>query len=264
MFGSKFLDSTVFFIALIGTIAAGVCYNGYKPYWLVIAILAYLLLLAAGSYFIGMNFYLRALNRIPLIQIKFDERKGMTMTARNKNIVLSFDDGPHQYLTAQTLDILKQEKIPALFFVIGKNIGGQEHLLKRMIAEGHQIGNHSMHHLSNFSIQKPTIIQEEIQQTNQLIEAASGKSTRLFRPPFGVTNPRVAKGIQLAEMNCIGWNLRSYDTIAKDEQKLMQSIIKKVRPGSIILLHDTQQITINMLPTLIRKLKERGFTFTTI
>ena len=84
---------------------------------------------------------------------------------------------------------------------------------------------------------------------------------RLFRPPYGVTNPNLAKALRDSRLSSIGWNLRSMDTIAKDESILRDKILAKVKAGAILLLHDRCNITATVLPELIATLRTRGYTF---
>lgn len=259
MFKSKFANFTVFFILLIGTLLLGYFENGYHWAWIPTSILAYILLLALGSFFIRWNFYLTSINRIPLMQMKFVNQK-FQIQQRNLQIILSFDDGPHDN-TATVLDILAKEKIKAQFFLIGKNIEGREDIVKRMHTEGHQIGNHSFEHGNNFDWKSTNAIVEEIVTTNEIIENITGEQVRFFRPPYGVTTPNIAKALEITTMNSVGWTVRSLDTTAKDEEKLIAKIVTETVPGAIILLHDRCDITIKILPKLIVQLRQKGFEF---
>lgn len=243
-------------------VAAGVYFDGYSWWWLVITLLAYLLLLAAGSFFIRWNFYLRSLHRLPMLQVQFKDGQ-FGISKRGKQVALTFDDGPATP-TATILDILKAEQVKATFFIIGRQIAGNEALLKRIQEEGHVLGNHSFDHRSDFDWQSAKRMQAELQQTNTAISTITGQEVKLFRPPYGVTNPNLAKAIRLCGLRSIGWTLRSYDTVARDEEKLLKKLVRKSRPGSIILLHDRCAITATILPELIRQLKAEGYTFACI
>lgn len=180
-----------------------------------------------------------------------------------KQVALTFDDGPAAD-TEAILNSLQAEKVKAVFFIIGKNIAGNENLIRRMKAEGHVIGNHSYFHGFNFDWQSAKKMQEEIEATNTALENITGEKPVLFRPPYGVTNPNLGKAIRGTGMKSIGWNLRSMDTVAKDETTLRNKIIAGIKPGSIVLLHDRCSITAHMLPSLIREIKKRGYTFATL
>lgn len=238
---------------------AGVYFNGYSASWIAVCGLAYLLVLAAGSFFIGWNFYMRSQNKLPLLRIGFQQAQ-FQVAHRGKEVALTFDDGPAA-TTATVLDTLAREKVKATFFLIGKNISGNEALVKRMADEGHTIGNHSFNHAANFDWQSAAAMQQELEQTNAAIEAVTGTPVSLFRPPYGVTNPNLAKAVSHTGLRSIGWNLRSMDTVAKDGNALLKKIVRQTRPGSIILLHDRCAVTAEILPALITELRKKGYTF---
>lgn len=187
---------------------------------------------------------------------------GKQPAATGNLIALTFDDGPAEY-TAAILDILAKEQVSATFFIIGKNIAGREELLRRMRSEGHSIGNHSYHHGFNFDWQSASVMLGEIKRTNESIEAVTGLPVTLFRPPYGVTNPNLGKALRNSGLRSIGWSVRSMDTVAKDEQQLLEKILTRVKTRDIILLHDRCSITAAILPKLIGALKKHGFTFAT-
>ena len=110
-----------------------------------------------------------------------------------KEIALSFDDGPNREYTPQVLSILAQHNAPATFFVIGKNIQGNESILKQIDAEGHTIGNHSYTHSFFVDFKSLQGFKNELNQTAERVFKITGKRMKLFRPPYGVTTPNLAK-----------------------------------------------------------------------
>jgi peptidoglycan/xylan/chitin deacetylase (PgdA/CDA1 family) len=259
---SRFHYTSLFALLLVLHVIAGVWFNGYSFWWIIICVLAYISVLAAGSFFIRWNFYMRSLNKLPLLRVGFQNAQ-FQVAHRGKEVALTFDDGPAAP-TAIILDILAREKVKATFFLIGKNIADNESLVKRMADEGHTLGNHSFSHSVNFDWKSAAAMQQELEQTNSAIEAVTGIPVKLFRPPYGVTNPNLAKAVAHCGMRSIGWNLRSMDTVARDEAKLLRKILRMVRPGGIILLHDRCPITANILPALLQEFKKRGYTFATL
>jgi len=260
MFNSKFANFTVFFILLIFTLVLGYFENGYHWAWIPLSAIAYIVLVAAGSFFIRWNFYFKSINRIPLLQMKFINQK-FQIQQRNLQIILSFDDGPHEN-TPEILNILAKENIKAQFFLIGKNIVGKEDIVKQMHKDGHQIGNHSYLHGNNFDWKSSKAIVQEIEKTNEIIFNITGENPKYFRPPYGVTTPNIGKALEIMELVSVGWTVRSLDTTAKDEAKLIAKIAKETVPGAIILLHDRCDITKKILPKLIQQLRQKGFEFT--
>lgn len=204
----------------------------------------YISLLVLGAINIQWDFYIRSLHH-----------------GKNKKwITLTFDDGPATE-TSAILDILKEQQVAATFFTIGKNVRQYPEIAKRWHNEGHLIGNHSYNHGFNFDWQSTAKMQEEIKATNVVIEKITGIKTKLFRPPYGVTNPNLARAIRQCEMHSIGWSIRSFDTTAKDPEKLLARILQKTKGGDIILLHDSMSITGNILTEMIVKLRQKGYSF---
>ena len=177
-----------------------------------------------------------------------------------KVVALTFDDGPLTFYTPEILDILKQEQAPAAFFCIGNRIEGQEPLLKRMQEEGHIIGNHSFSHHFWFDLFSDEKMLTELRLVDAAVEKVIGKRPRLFRPPYGVTNPNVRRATQTGNYSPIGWNIRSLDTVSKEADKLLSRITDSLQPGSIILLHDSVALTVQILPTLIAHVRKEGYT----
>lgn len=214
---------------------------GVTWYWYLLLVLLYMSISAAGSYFIGLNYFLASYN------------KGGSAV---RQIAITFDDGPNAH-TAAVLDILRKEKAPATFFCIGQNIPGNEIILKRAADEGHLIGNHSYRHRHTFPLQQPRAIAAEITQCNAAISGVTGRTPRLFRPPFGVTDPMVARGIAMTGMHSIGWSLRSYDTVAKDPQALL-SKVSSASAGDIVLFHEAGLQTAAILSQFIQNARAKG------
>lgn len=194
------------------------------------------------------------------IQLRFFVPSRISGPAAGNCIALSFDDGPADY-TADILDILQLENVPAGFFAIGHRVIADPETVRRWDAEGHLIGNHSFSHSFNFDWKTARAMQEELVATNAAIEAACGRKPLLFRPPYGVTNPALAKAVCRTGMISVGWSLRSLDTRAKDPQALVRRITDRVKPGDVILLHDSMQITATVLTAVIQACRQKGFTF---
>lgn len=195
----------------------------------------YMAITAIGAYFIQLNYFIRSVNR------------GETS---EKVISISFDDGPHAN-TYAVLDMLKKYQIKASFFIIGKNIAGKEAILKRMDEEGHSIGNHSFAHSYWYSIKPVPDLIADITNCNRILSSVLNKNIGWFRPPYGVTNPRIAAAIQDTNMTSIGWSVRSYDTMNKDIQQPLSRMVKKIKGGDIILMHDHLDTAAQLLEELI-------------
>lgn len=176
-----------------------------------------------------------------------------------KEIALSFDDGPNRQYTPQALSVLAQYKAPATFFVAGKNIQGNEDLLKEMDANGHIIGNHTYTHSFFIDFKSAQGFKDELNRTAEAVFKVVGKRMKLFRPPYGVTTPHLAKASDALNYHIIGWSIRSFDTTADSADKINQRVQKQIKPGAIILFHDTSEKTIQVLTQTLKFAKENGY-----
>ncbi|HEV8506574.1 MAG TPA: polysaccharide deacetylase family protein [Chitinophagaceae bacterium] len=174
------------------------------------------------------------------------------------SVAITFDDGPAPGKTEKILEILKHSGVKATFFCIGKNVKASPELTNRIHLEGHLIGNHSFFHNATFDLQSSEKIKEELINTNLAIQEVTGLSPKFFRPPYGVTNPMLAKAVKDVGQVTIGWSIRSFDTITTSDKKLFKRVTNKLQAGDIILFHDRCQATIEILPDLLVYIKNRG------
>jgi peptidoglycan-N-acetylglucosamine deacetylase len=203
----------------------------------------YLLINTWGAFFVSSNFFLPAKCKAPVT---------------SGSIAITFDDGPIAEKTERTLEILKKHNAKATFFCIGKNVKDLPEIAKRIHEEGHLIGNHSYYHGTMFDLQSTKKMKNELVDTNQMIKQTIGLSPRFFRPPYGITNPMLANAVKQLNFVTIGWSVRSFDTIAKEKEKLFTRITKNLKAGDIILLHDRCDITIEILPELLTYINSAG------
>ncbi|HEV3224254.1 MAG TPA: polysaccharide deacetylase family protein [Puia sp.] len=207
-------------------------------------LLVYVSVLFCGSYFIRMGFFMKS-----ICSVKKSE----------KVISLSFDDGPAGKKTARILDILKDNNVEAAFFCIGKNMPENEKLLKRIANEGHIIGNHSNSHDRLFDLYSSRKMLNELELASQTCQEITGLYPRFFRPPYGVTNPNLKKAVLQGGFISIGWSIRSYDTVIGNEERLLTRILARLKPGAILLLHDTSISTQKILPRLVKEIRNKGY-----
>ncbi len=164
-----------------------------------------------------------------------------------KQIAISFDDGPNHQFTPQVLSVLAQYNVPATFFVIGKNIQGNEKILQQIDAAGHSIGNHSYTHSFFIDFKSVQGFKQELIRTTETVFNVIGKRMTLFRPPYGVITPNLAKAINLSGYRVIGWSIRSYDTTAVSVEAIAKRVRSQLKPGAIILFHDISDNTVQAL-----------------
>lgn len=182
---------------------------------------------------------------------------------RIPSIYLTFDDGPDPAYTPKLLQILKNQNVSATFFLIGSRVERHPELVRRMVSDGHLVGNHSYSHL-RMVFRPKCFLESEITKTNRAIKKAAGQNPCLFRPPYG----RFGIGVlALCKKQCLRlalWNLMSYDyKQSVSAESILQRIDRRITNGRIILLHDSEK-TVTILPELIRRLKNRGFHFMTL
>lgn len=213
-----------------------------------------------------------------------------------KVVYLTFDDGPHPPETERVLDVLRERGARATFFLIGSKVSGNEAVLRRMLEEGHALGLHTYSHAGTFPLLSFDKMLADVNEGKRAVESVAGKKISLFRPPFGVTNPTISKVVRTLGLHTVGWDVRSFDTMfckssehsceqsgyscKQSEQSCMQSghsckqsghdwyvpvverIMKQVRPGSVILLHDRLDGASELLALLLDSLAASGYDFT--
>lgn len=213
-----------------------------------------------------------------------------------KVVYLTFDDGPHPPETERVLDVLRERGARATFFLIGSKVSGNEAVLRRMLEEGHALGLHTYSHAGTFPLLSFDKMLADVNEGKCAVESVTGKKISLFRPPFGVTNPTIAKVVRTLGLQTVGWDVRSFDTMfckssehsckqsghscKQSEHSCKQSgysckqsgydwyvpvverIMKQVRPGSVILLHDRLDGASELLALLLDSLAASGYDFT--
>ena len=202
-------------------------------------------LLFYASYSISSRVYVKAYCRKKTIE---------------KEVALTFDDGPNAEYTPKILDILKQWNVKATFFCIGSEVEKNPQLAAKIAEEGHLIGNHSYSHVNSFPLFSAKKMSVDLRRCEEALQSATGKTVRFFRPPFGVTNPTLKRALKKFDYHVIGWNIRSLDTSTKDADKVVSRIIQQIRPGSVILLHDTLPHAEQILQNTLGYLSSNGYT----
>lgn len=177
-----------------------------------------------------------------------------------KRIAITFDDGPHRLYTPKLLDGLKERGIHATFFLVGENIGNNEALVKRMAEEGHLIGNHTFSHVQLTKMKKEDACRE-VQQTNERICAVTGSPVLYIRPPYGSWNDKLQAEIP---MTVTLWNLDSEDWKSQNTGKIVELVESEAKEGSIILLHDIFDTSVEAALRIVDDLTAQGYTFVTV
>ena len=177
----------------------------------------------------------------------------------NKKVIyLTFDDGPGAY-TEPLLDVLKRYNVHAIFFVIGRNSSIYPASVKRIVAEGHTIGNHSYTH-SDLTTLKPQAISDEMAKTQTTIHDITNTYPDLFRPPYGSLNTSVYEALPKNNLSLMMWSVDPRDWSTPGTAVITQRVLSAATPGGNVLFHTTHQQTVDVLPSIIEGLRNAGYT----
>ncbi|MDM7325521.1 MAG: polysaccharide deacetylase family protein [Thermosynechococcus sp. Uc] len=183
-----------------------------------------------------------------------------------KVVALTFDDGPWGSSTRQVLQILKEEDVKATFFVLGKHALMYPDVIVDIVKAGHAVGNHSWSH--PYKAVAAEVAKQEIENTSALIAKQSQAQTRLFRPPGGNLTTGLVDYAKSKNYAIIMWSVDTHDTRPNTTAAdIVERTLREVKAGSIILLHDgggDRTTTRKALPTLIRRLRQKGYRFVTV
>jgi peptidoglycan/xylan/chitin deacetylase (PgdA/CDA1 family) len=190
---------------------------------------------------------------------------------REPLVALTFDDGPSRY-TPRILDILDKYNVKATFFAIGKNVERYPDIARRIVSEGHVIGNHTYSHPFWAPMETPGRIKSEVDQAEAAIQKTTGVSTNLFRPPHGWRSPWMAQMLKKYNYSVVTWTVSPDDWSGIGSDVVSKRVLAKTHSGAIILLHDGLETkdnfqkdnTIQALPAIISELKIRGYRFVTV
>ncbi len=231
----KYNNINLLFIAIV-LIFLALIFTTHLPWWILIPIfIVYSSVLVLGAVFIRLNFYIFSLSKLK----------------DNKSVLLTFDDGPHEKYTLQVLDLLDQYQAKAAFFLIGKNITGNDEIVKEIIRRGHIMGNHSYSHSPYFDIFSVKKMVTEVELTSGMIEKIIGKKPAYFRPPFGVTNPRINRLLKRSGMKSVAWSFRSFDGGQRPKEKIIESVKRNIKGGEILLFHDNRATSVAILEEIL-------------
>jgi len=198
----------------------------------------------------------------------------MQFPTNKKQVALTLDDGPHYLYTEKILDILKQNKVKASFFLIGARMIEYPSIVRRINSDGHTLGNHTYSHirLDKYIDQR---VDEEIAETSRVYENIVGFVPKYFRPPGGRINKSVLATVEHYGLLSVGWSINANDFLYKDQQVDEEFLEKKVsaimallerdlKPGAIILMHNGNEVSIKALPRVIEYVQAQGYQFVTL
>lgn len=221
-----------------------------RPMWAVVPLGFFILVCLAAPFLTRVGFFLPVISR---------QDRGRNAAA------LTFDDGPDPDVTPMLLEVLKRHGIQATFFVVGAKAEQHPDIIREILSRGHTLGNHSYHHDPLLMLRSRTMLKEEIARTQELL-ANFAVRPLAFRPPVGITNPRLKGVLRELDMYCVTFSCRAFDRGNRRIDGLSMIILKKIRPGDILLLHDVAPMGgggikqwLEEMERIVSGLKTRGY-----
>lgn len=190
-------------------------------------------------------------------------------SAKDRQIALTFDDGPDPRFTPQILDVLKKHHVKGTFFLMGSKVAKYPDIVRRIKREGHVIGNHTYWH-PNLVKLNPGRIRKEVLQTEKVLNEVIGFHPHLFRAPYGSLNEHVIAELEKLDYAVIGWSIDTLDWKSLTAKEIQKNVYDFLHPGAIILMHSgghwTQDLsgTVEALKVIIPQLKKKGMQFVTV
>jgi peptidoglycan-N-acetylglucosamine deacetylase len=217
-----------------------------------VALLGLLFSLAGLLIGLGVSFPQWQMFGVSLCRVRTEQRV----------VALTFDDGPDPASSPVLLELLGRRRVVATFFCVGEGVARYPELARRMAGEGHQVENHSQGHSGWFNLFSLQCLRTEIKEAQEQICQATGRAPTLFRPPMGLTNPRVFRVAGELGLRVAGYSVRGFDLRPDEPEKIVGRLMRGVRPGAILLLHDggvPAARLASVVNLLLDKLDDQGY-----
>jgi len=183
-----------------------------------------------------------------------------------KVVALTFDDGPNPPYTEQLLDVLAEKKVHATFFLIGNQIEAHPETAKKILAAGHEVGGHS-YDWTLLAFKRKSFVNSQLDKMDGAFRSIGVTNLVLFRPPNGFLSPGQGKILKKRKLTNISADIVAYDWKETDAKKIAGTVLKKIRPGAIIALHDgggDRSATLDAVPEIIDSLRKKGYRILTV
>jgi peptidoglycan-N-acetylglucosamine deacetylase len=181
-----------------------------------------------------------------------------------RRIALTFDDGPDPMRTPKLLDALAELDVKGTFFVVGDRVDANPSLCARIAREGHEVGNHTYSH-RYLPLAPARSVERELRATDRAIEGAIGRVPAIARPPYGGRSPWTVRAFARLAKRLVLWDVNSFDWKGKPPPEVAERVLERVKPGSIVLFHDTAaDRTIETLRLVVPALRAQGYELVTV
>lgn len=184
-----------------------------------------------------------------------------------RGVALTFDDGPHPEHTPCVLELLERAGFKATFFLIGRKAAAHPELVRAIAAAGHLIGVHGHAHDRLLPLRRPSAVADDIAAAIAIIEAITGQRPTLFRPPVGLTSPRIERALRQFDLNVVGFSVRALDGWrGASPKRVVARVVPRLRDGAIVLLHDAAErddflpACIAALPPILEAMRIKNLT----
>ncbi len=192
--------------------------------------------------------------------------------AAGASVAITIDDGPDPEVTPQVLDLLAAQGARATFFCIGQRVREHPALVRRIVAAGHGVQNHSLHHWHHFSLSGPAALAREIADAQAVLADVAGVLPHCFRAPAGLRNPLLDPVLHRLGLHLVSWTRRGYDTREADPVRVAARLLRGLAAGDILLLHDGharrsasgQPVLLQVLPGLLQSVRMAGLHTVTL
>jgi peptidoglycan-N-acetylglucosamine deacetylase len=227
------------------------------PPWLLLGVaLAILIVVNLGVGFLNLELFVDVVSRGP---------------SDRRRVALTFDDGPHPTHTREVLRALAAEGTKATFFLVGHKVEKHPDVVAEIVRAGHEVGLHSYAHDYLLTLRHEQKIVRDIEHNQTVIAKLVGERPMIFRPPVGLTSPRIRVAVKKLGLRVVGWSARAFDGAGRpDPDVVLSRIVPRLEPGAIVLLHDAAERTderptsLDALPGVLRAMKERNLQGVTV
>jgi peptidoglycan-N-acetylglucosamine deacetylase len=214
--------------------------------WVAAALVANHLVLAAGVFHVRGRLLGPNLSRLP------------AAAAAQRQVCLTFDDGPHPEVTPRVLELLERYQAKASFFCIGERARAYPEIVREIVRRGHSVENHSDRHSHAFAFYGISLLRREIERTQATVAAITGRAPQFFRAPAGFRSPLLGLVLPPMGLCYVSWTRRGLDTVARDPAGVLGRLTSGLAAGDVLLLHDSVPLSLTVLPALLEQLAARG------